>query len=890
MGIPSQTSISSDKNLYQSIYNYSQDGVLIVRPETFQILFLNTKQVDLSGHEESDLYQLSFLDLFFDEDIEAIKTILESTIQWKTGLDPLRIMKRGSGRKLYIEMTTSLVNFEMSDAIMVTVRDISERVKHEKKIKKYSEQLEQLNSELEAKVEERTQKLKHANDDLVQQNTFITNQKKEISDIMNNIHQGIITIAPNLIINKEFSSFMKVLFPQAKIAGQKISTFLYQEGNEDDASVLDEALETIFSDPSLWDMVEELLPKEINIGNREITLSWVPIIIGEKVLKFLLIFTDVTEERELQREISSQKEENDQKVEILLKLLKYPKDVLNKFVSGATKNLNKMNIMLQKPSWSSSENLKELFRILHTLKGAANQMGLQRMANECHLLEDQLGLDINEQKFLRDVESLDKQYKIIFNFYEKTTNSSPEIESSKKDKYKTTFVQSLLKVNEQQELLRKFMHLEGESVDSIRENMADLVDKTSTSLGKDIRFEFESETFFLDKKSIGDLNDALSHIVRNAIDHGIDQTGDLKIKFENNKYHLLIQIIDNGKGIDIEKLTEKIISNKIKTESKLNNLAAEEIIQYVFHSGLSTRDNVSDISGRGVGLDAVKNIIENDLNGKVYVTSLPNKGTIFHIMLPTPLAMFEGQYLEIDKQAKVFKSYDTLKQLFSNIDKYDHFIYPANTRFHQLEKTTSLKYHHLYTWGMEVYLNPNYQMMELKIKDFKLKSHYLDQVYLYLSSHITSSTILNAVIETCDELIMNAIFDAPRNLDGSVKYNHLSRSKYDIVLENHEQGILKIGFDKDFLAISMEDPFGSLTKETVVKYIYKAIQTENKISNESAGAGLGLSQIFLNSNYMVINSCPGKRNEMISLINLAKTNKSRLLNGHSFSFFEHPHI
>src|SRR5690606_11956737 len=128
------------------------------------------------------------------EDRGAIDTLLKTTEEWKTGTDPQRALRRKSGKKLTVEITTSAVAFEGVSSVFCSVRDITARVKAEREAADYRSQLEKVNAGLEERVRQRTEELAKAMDRLQL-------QKKAVDDVMNNIQQGILTINPSLEIN-----------------------------------------------------------------------------------------------------------------------------------------------------------------------------------------------------------------------------------------------------------------------------------------------------------------------------------------------------------------------------------------------------------------------------------------------------------------------------------------------------------------------------------------------------------------------------------------------------------------------------------------------------------------------------------------------------------------
>jgi len=192
--------------------------------------------------------------------------------------------------------------------------------------------------------------------------------------------------------------------------------------------------------------------------------------------------------------------------------------------------------------------------------------------------------------------------------------------------------------------------------------MPRIVHDVSQKLGKEIDLVMEGEGTELDKTMLEQLTDPLVHIVRNSIDHGIE-TPDIRVEagkpamgtVKMSAFHqggnIMIQITDDGAGIDHEVIEAKAIEKGVIEED--HNLTQDEIINLIFNAGFSTADVVSDISGRGVGMDVVRRNIKS-LGGSVDVKTTLGKGSIFTISLPLTLAILDGQLCTVGSQTFVF--------------------------------------------------------------------------------------------------------------------------------------------------------------------------------------------------------------------------------------------
>jgi len=188
-----------------------------------------------------------------------------------------------------------------------------------------------------------------------------------------------------------------------------------------------------------------------------------------------------------------------------------------------------------------------------------------------------------------------------------------------------------------------------------------MVREISRKLGKDIDFSYSGVEFEIDRRILEEIKDPLIHIVRNSIDHGIESLEERKNSDKNTKgtislnisqigsSHVQIQIIDDGAGIDIEKLKNIAVENKISSKSEVDILTDYDAQMLIFKSGMSTKDIITDLSGRGLGLAIVREKIEK-LEGSIHVTSEKNKGTVFEILLPITISTSRGILIKVLKQ------------------------------------------------------------------------------------------------------------------------------------------------------------------------------------------------------------------------------------------------
>ncbi len=191
--------------------------------------------------------------------------------------------------------------------------------------------------------------------------------------------------------------------------------------------------------------------------------------------------------------------------------------------------------------------------------------------------------------------------------------------------------------------------------------MPRLVHDTCKKLNKKVDLQIIGEETELDKTVLEKINDPLVHLVRNSLDHGMElpeerlalgkpERGTIELKAFHEGGNVVIEVHDNGRGLNFEKIMEKAKHKNLITHD--DNMTQEQIGNLIFHPGFSTVDEVSDLSGRGVGMDVVKRNI-NELGGDVWVQSKPGQGTTITIKLPLTLAILDGQLVKIKNETYI---------------------------------------------------------------------------------------------------------------------------------------------------------------------------------------------------------------------------------------------
>ncbi|MFC3476255.1 chemotaxis protein CheA [Halobacterium litoreum] len=212
---------------------------------------------------------------------------------------------------------------------------------------------------------------------------------------------------------------------------------------------------------------------------------------------------------------------------------------------------------------------------------------------------------------------------------------------------------------------------------------------------KQIDFVVEGDDVELDRTILTEISDPLMHLLRNAVDHGIeppevreangkDPEGTITLSAERDRDRVLIQVEDDGAGIDHETMREKAVEKGVKSREEVEEMPDGEVEDLVFHPGFSTNEEVTDVSGRGVGMDVVRDTVTR-LDGSVSVSSVPGEGTTFTMTLPVTVAIVKVLFVESggEEYGIPIKTVDEISRMkpVKTVDgeeviTYDETVYP----------------------------------------------------------------------------------------------------------------------------------------------------------------------------------------------------------------------
>ncbi|RXT15134.1 chemotaxis protein CheA [Ammoniphilus sp. CFH 90114] len=256
-----------------------------------------------------------------------------------------------------------------------------------------------------------------------------------------------------------------------------------------------------------------------------------------------------------------------------------------------------------------------------------------------------------------DIERLD----ILMNLFSELVIDRGRLEQLSRDSKNPALIETVEHMSRiSGDLQNIILNMRMVPVEQVFNRFPRMVRDLAKDLNKKVNLYIEGAETELDRTVIDEIGDPLVHLLRNSIDHGLEspderlkvgkeETGKVILKAYHSGNHVFIEVMDDGKGIDRQKILKKAKEKGIIQEHQATSMSDKQVYELLFASGLSTAEKITDVSGRGVGLDVVKTKIES-LGGAVSVDSVPGQGTTFLIQLPLTLSIISAMLVEVERE------------------------------------------------------------------------------------------------------------------------------------------------------------------------------------------------------------------------------------------------
>ena len=500
-----------------------------------------------------------------------------------------------------------------------------------------AEIISELNKDLEAKVMNRTEQLKESLD--------------SIRMLMDNMAQSVFAINNEGIITEPVSNYSYNIFGET-IVGKSIWKTLFKDLNpkDNEFSSLEFGFATCFdADDIQWDMMKDNFPKKFKFSsgtdNKSLKTRMMPLFHEGLLEKIMFIVEDVTEIEKLEADIQRQRNENALKIEKLQSIVSNSKDSLITFLKEAYDLIT----VIEK---ETSKN--PFLRAVHTLKGVSRLYGLNFLATKIHRVESDL-INLYEEgshkkRFEEDkkinvtllkeslddtLDSIKEIYGELYDPHKKLDHLEGDTIEVHKELLNVTYneVSQLIQAENYDPILNMIRKLSNIDIKMMASNLKNIVVNTAKKLEKEVLFQVSGDNTYLPQENIAILKESFIHLFTNCVDHGIDNKGEIIVDIKEKFDGIYIKVKDNGRGINESAILKKALDKKILTEEEAENLDSKGIKNLIFMPSFSTKEDTTETSGRGIGMDVVKKNIEK-LKGTIDIEEGILEGTSFLISLP----------------------------------------------------------------------------------------------------------------------------------------------------------------------------------------------------------------------------------------------------------------
>jgi sensor histidine kinase regulating citrate/malate metabolism/HPt (histidine-containing phosphotransfer) domain-containing protein len=511
---------------------------------------------------------------------------------------------------------------------------------------------------------------------------LIDEKMQQVNDILNNIDQGLFTINLDGTVNKEYSARANDILKVDDIASHNINQLLRLDTNQ--KSLFDEWLKLVKNRHASqrWQKLTKLAPvQELELLQNESNSQQFVAISYQKIYdkagnlsKIMVLAMDETEKRLKDLQMAAERLQHENEVKAILGIANTPAEEIVEFTEDTKERLRELHnevkvhlegVIRQRDHFPdgpeyvvTKENIDSMFRHIHTIKGNAGSYGFELMSSIAHKAEDMLeelrapvkmrrgdslGM-IAEYLVKMDeaMEDIHQKIKLVFGRDDEITVRIPEHRILKiQDMCKNIGTKITDKTFEP--LFLECMMLTWKPLKTITRKYLKIIQKAVRMQNKNIEFEVVNENVLFPVNELSSFDDALIHLMRNAVDHGIEEpevreemnkgVGRIKFNYSKTDTQRIIVISDDGRGVDTEKLVEKSIQKGIIKADEVPRMSENEKLMLMFHAGISTAETITDTSGRGIGMNVVKEKVEG-LGGKIEILTVLGKGTTFTILLP----------------------------------------------------------------------------------------------------------------------------------------------------------------------------------------------------------------------------------------------------------------
>ncbi len=519
----------------------------------------------------------------------------------------------------------------------------------------------------------------------IEENSLLLKQKtNDIQTMLQNMPQGILTITQAYKVHPEYSAYLETIFDTREIEGSDFMSLVFSNTTlgVDELSQLEAVAGACIGEDAMnFEFNKHLLVSEIekkmNDGSTKILdLSWSPITDdADTTVRLMLCIRDVTELRALAAEANSQKRE----LEIIGEILAVTQEKFHEFINSSLRFVEENELLIREHTQQNSDVVTKLFRNMHTIKGNARTYGLKHLTNIVHGVE-QSYVELREPRpdIAWDQMTLMDELIAVKETVEYYARIN-EFSLGRKGPGRRGGIEHFLMVDRQQivetihrlekatsgnldelraahDAVRKTLRLLGtERLVETLEGVFDSLPELAMELGKlPPIIDVQDNGYVVHNQAGGMLKNVFMHLLRNATDHGLESVeerlaankpaaGTISLQMDVNEGMLQIKLGDDGRGLALAHIRNTAMEKQlINPEDQLSD---EQVANLIFLPGFSTAEKVTEVSGRGVGMDAVRDFVRRE-NGTIKIQFSDDKVGAdfrqFEIIVCLPEALVES--------------------------------------------------------------------------------------------------------------------------------------------------------------------------------------------------------------------------------------------------------
>lgn len=488
--------------------------------------------------------------------------------------------------------------------------------------------------------------------------------RQETTEIMQTVNTGLFLLDKDLTIGQQYSNALESIIGAKDLAGEKLSSVLRNRVSDKDLRTAEEFIEQLYNPKAKEKLIKDLNPlQKVMMQNshdnktRYLDFKFSRVYEDKQIKRILVNVNDVSDAVLLEQNLEKERAHNDMQIEMLTTILNVSPHIINEFISNTYAHIQRMNDVLKNPGSSQFElegKLKLLYREMHSLKGEASALKLSSFAKIASEAEDKLHVLQNQGKLSgNDFLALTVHLDELLNLSNVIAGLGQRINS----------------LNGAEILASPLNVPKAVQKNEVEEDVITLTDDTQAAPHINVRSEFadylvafgadiakrQNKEIYVDVSRLGNVNlpkrlsttvrEICVQLLRNAIVHGISD-GDQRVEMGKPRQghvsivtsmqddgYFVFYVEDDGRGIDYEVIRNKLVTSDRMDAEKAAALTKSELLNVIFNSGFSTKSVVDEDSGRGIGLDIVKDRVKM-AGGKIAVESEKGKSCRFTIKLP----------------------------------------------------------------------------------------------------------------------------------------------------------------------------------------------------------------------------------------------------------------